>query len=59
MQVNIYINNVVGLSSSGFKQISKHGAMTPELKKYYDQPLKRAVCYIGNEKAFVKLVPVE
>ncbi|MDO9263705.1 MAG: glycosyltransferase family 39 protein [Desulfosalsimonadaceae bacterium] len=46
------------LSSSGGRQITAHKAMTQDLKKYYEQPVKDAVCYIGNEKGYVKLVSI-
>ena len=46
------------LSSSGDRQITAYKAMTPDLKKYYEQPVKDAVCYIGNEEGYVKLVSI-
>lgn len=49
----------LSLSASGGKQLTAHKAMTPDLKKYYDRPLTDAVCYIGNEQGYVKLVKVD
>lgn len=56
-----YINqfDYLCLSSKGRRQKTRWNMTTPDLIKYYEEPLKEATFYVGTPNSYIKLVKIK